>query len=85
MKRVFDSGVQVPYDYIERMALTNLGEYHIVYRPSLVQHMDGRSIIQNKIPVLNRETIYFEDYLNELGIDYKDAYTLENRSKLNRL
>ena len=30
-------------------------------------------------------SIYFEDYLNELGIKYENAYQNENREKLTKL
>lgn len=72
------------YDVLEHNALDTLGINHIQYRPCLVQHIDDKSLIQEgKYPP--RRTIYFEDYLNELGIKYEDAYQNENRQKLRKL
>lgn len=68
------------YDVIECKAMKELGIPHLVYRPCLVQHLDMKSLILNAY--FNRTTIYFEDYLNEAGIKYEDAYSDENRKKL---
>lgn len=81
MERVRENMPKEQYDILEDVALRNLGLTHIVYRPCLVQHIDNGSLIQDS-SCPTRRTIYFEDYLNELGIDYKDAYKHENRQKL---
>lgn len=56
---------------------------HIVYRPTLVQHIDALSTrdAQN----LGRNTPYFKDYLDEVGITMEEAYTKENQDKLKAL
>lgn len=71
------------YDVIEYMALNKLKIKHIRYRPCLVQHIDYSSLIGNTCN--NRRTIYFIDYLNELGISYEDAEKSENKAKLQAL
>lgn len=84
MSRVRKNLPNMQYDMLENVALQNLGMRHVQHRPCLVQHVDNGSLIQdNSCPT--RRTIYFEDYLNELGIDYKDAYKHENRNKLTKL
>lgn len=68
------------YDVLESNAMVALEILHVVYRPCLVQHIDKDTLIQkNHAP---RRTIWFKDYLEELGISYKDAWTKENRNKL---
>lgn len=71
------------YDEIESQALTSLGIPHYIYRPSIVQHLDLKSLIQdnNKI-VFNRTTLYFIDYLIENNIKYEDAFTNQNKQLL---
>lgn len=70
------------YDDLESMAMLSLCIPHLIYRPCLVQHKDTASLIGNGY---NKTTIYFEDYLNQLGIKYEDAYTQENVDKLTKL
>lgn len=65
------------YDVVARFALLNKCMCYYP-RPCLVQHLDFDSIIGN-IPG-NRTTPYFIDYLEDLGIDYKDAK--EHKEKL---
>ena len=68
------------YDVIENIALKNIRLKHIRYRPCLVQHIDKGSLIGNTS--VNRNTPYFIDYLEELGISYDDAIKTENKEKL---
>jgi hypothetical protein len=82
MGRIQKNLPNMQYDLLENVALQNLGIRHVVYRPCLVQHIDESSLIQKNDSWFNRRTIYFEDYLNELGIKYEDAYKPENRKKL---
>ena len=84
IERLRETMPDAQYDILENTALKNLKISHIQHRPCLVQHIDNGSLIQgNYCPT--RRTIYFEDYLNELGIDYKDAYQNKNRIKLRNL
>jgi hypothetical protein len=85
MEAVRKSLPDIQYDILEGNAMNMLGMTHVVYRPCLVQHIDESSLIQEEGKYPPRRTIYFEDYLNELGIDYKDAYKHENRNKLTKL
>lgn len=85
MKKLYNITPSLQYDVLENNALYRLGLTHVVYRPCLVQHIDKQSLIQSDCPIGSRRTIYFEDYLNELGIDYKDAFKTENRRKLHAL
>lgn len=72
------------YDILENRALYNLKIKHIKYRPCLVQHIDGESIMNKDVKYLRR-TPYFIDYLDALGITYKDALKSENKLKLMEL
>lgn len=64
------------YDVIEDLALQKLGLVYVLYRPCLVQHKDIQSIINKNFKV-KRRTLYFIDYLDELGITYDEAYKYE--------
>lgn len=86
MKNVRKVLISRQYDEIQSKALNQLGMRHLVYRPCLVQHVDGVSLIQDKTRQLTkRETIYFVDYLEEAGIDYNDAFLRQNSDKLHQL
>lgn len=69
------------YDILEDRALYNLKIKHIKYRPCLIQHLDNGSIMNNNVNFCRRSP-YFIDYLEELGISYKEATTKENNNKL---
>ena len=68
------------YGALLSCVLQNLGINHLVYRPTLVNHIDGKSTFDNG--KLQRNTIYFKDYLDKLGITMEEAYENENRIKL---
>lgn len=72
------------YDTLENKALRALNLPHVRFRPCLVQHIDNNTLIQ-KSNNNKRRTIWFKDYLDELGIDLKEAYTVENKQKLTEL
>ena len=55
---------------------------YISYRPCLVQHLNGRSIIGNSD---NVSTLFFIDYIDELGIDYKDVIQFKNNINLQKI
>lgn len=54
------------YDTLENLALKVLHLTHVVYRPTLVQHIDYNSLIQKSSG--NRRCPYYIDYLKELNI-----------------
>jgi len=83
MEKIYNNAINshLQYDSIERMALNRLDLIFYVYRPCLVQHIDYSSLIQEP-GVTCRRTLYFEDYLLELGISYDEAYKKENLKKL---
>lgn len=68
------------YDVLESRALEKLKIPYVIYRPCLVQHIDNSTLIQKQSGY--RRCIWFKDYLDDLGIDYLNAYTLENKKKL---
>lgn len=72
------------WNLIEHKALIALGIPHIVYRPALVQHKDVKSILNNGMK-LKRSTLYYKDYLDKLNISYEEAYSVENRERLQKL
>ena len=53
---------------------------HLIYRPCLVQHIDKTSTYDGLN--LKRNSPYFKDYLDEIGIDMTQAYYKENYDKL---
>lgn len=55
-----------------------------MYRPALVQHKDVKSILTTG-RTAKYQTIYYKDYLDKLGIDIEEAYSLENQQKLEAL
>ena len=75
---------QLLYSQVESMALLNLKIPFIVYRPCLVQHNDFSSILQ-PTPTARRDTLWFLDYINELGVSYEEAYTPENVMMLQKI
>lgn len=72
------------YDTLENKAMRALNIPHLRPRPCLVQHIDKETLIQRG-EQLPRRCIWFKDYLDELNIDIKEAYTLENQQKLTEL
>jgi len=72
------------YDSLENKALRALKLPHLRYRPCLVQHIDDNTFIQ-KSNSSKRRCIWFKDYLDELNINYKEAWTEENQNKLKEL
>ena len=70
------------YDFLQAYAMDELGMSYISYRPCLVQHLNGRSIIGNSE---NVSTLFFIDYIEELGIDYKDVIQFKNNINLQKI
>lgn len=70
------------YDYLQSYAMDELGISYISYRPCLVQHLNGPSIIGNSDDV---STLFFVDYIDELGIDYKDVIIFKNSIDLQKI
>lgn len=71
------------YGRLLGVSLEKLGIPHLVYRPCLVNHIDGISTYDD---VFNqRNTIYFKDYLDKLGITMEEAYSIENQKALKKL
>lgn len=69
------------YSVLEKKALTQLDIKVLQYKPHLVQHLNPKSMIFD-MKVSDRESIYFLDYLNELGITYEEAKDPLNQRKL---
>ena len=57
-------------DQVEDVALKNLNETHIKYRPCLVQHLNFDSLLGHKIEYYKLRTPFFIDYLDELKLNY---------------
>ena len=70
------------YDFLQAYAMDELDMSYISYRPCLVQHLNGRSIIGNSE---NVSTLFFIDYIEELGIDYKDVIQFKNNINLQKI
>lgn len=71
------------YGYLLRIVLQDLGIPHLIYRPNLVQHIDG--VCGRTGLFMQRNTIYFKDYLDKIGVNMLEAYQPENRKKLQKL
>jgi len=84
MEKVWKMLPNAQYDTLECNALNRLGLSHVQYRPCLVQHLDNDSLVGNTADGFRR-TPYFIDYLDELNINYENAFTIENRNKLQKL
>ena len=67
---------KVGYDTIEGNAMQSLGIKFYVYRPSLVQHLDKKSLINKGNLTGTRYTPFFKDYLDDLNIDYNNTEKL---------
>lgn len=81
MEEGFKRNPRAQYDILENNALRDLGIIHVQYRPCLVQHLDKDSLVGNLAQGYRRSP-YFIDYLEELNINYEDAFKVENRNKL---
>ena len=84
MEKKFYGAKRLFYGPILHKVLIELGIPHLIYRPFLVQHKDVKSILCN-CDGMNRNTIYFKDYLDKLGIDMLDAVKPENKKKLEEM
>lgn len=76
-------GIKQRYGQLLGTALLVLGIRHLIYRPCLVNHIDGISTYDGHF--FQRNTIYFKDYLDRLGITMEDAYQSNNRKALKKL
>jgi hypothetical protein len=56
---------------------------HLIHRPCLVQHIDAKSTRDAWCGC--RNTPYFKDYLDAVGITMEEAFDRQNLDKLNRL
>lgn len=73
------------YDVILSLTMCRLKLNYLSYRPTLVQHLDFDTYIQEKCP-RNRFTLYFKDYIDELGVDYNELIRVNNfRIKLEKI
>lgn len=78
IKRHFQNKSQ---EVMMKRYLSSTCSKHYRYRPCLVQHIDNGSLMNHNVNFCRRSP-YFIDYLEELGITYKKAYTEENKIKL---
>ena len=69
---------------LHRVLKEDLGIPHLIYRPALVQHKDVESIL-SKCKGMNRNTLYYKDYLDRLGIDLLDAVKPDNKKQLQEM
>jgi len=68
MREVYKDHKDLSTDQVENLALKQMGETHIKYRPCLVQHLNFHSLLNHVIEC--RRTPFFVDYLDKLGLDY---------------
>ena len=73
MKFLFGKYKYCGYDTLEGNAIRNLDLCVYNYRPCLVQHLDGYSLITKSKALNNyRMTPYFKDYLDKYKLDYNN-------------
>ncbi|MBS7256862.1 MAG: hypothetical protein KIG63_00255 [Methanobrevibacter sp.] len=87
MEKEWDAAKSIKdYDVLENEAIHSLNMYIFNYRPCLVQHKDGYSLIGGRFCcIADRITPYFKDYLDRYGIDYNNpGDVLANLDKLNQ-
>lgn len=70
MRKVHRDFPEYSTDEVENVALKNLNETHIKYRPCLVQHLNIDSLLNHPIEQAKRRTPFFIDYLEELKLNY---------------
>ena len=69
MKKAYKEHPTLSTDQVEDLALKEMNETHIKYRPCLVQHLNFHSLLNHKIEC--RRTPFFVDYLDKLGLKYE--------------
>ncbi len=70
MRKVHRDFPKYSTDEVENVALINLNETHIKYRPCLVQHLNIDSLLNHPVEQDKRRTPFFIDYLDDLKLDY---------------
>ena len=86
MEKYLDENIypnQQRYGSLLDIILIEEGIPHLIYRPTLVQHIDDKSTRDR--PHMCRNTIYFKDYLDEIGITMEEAFYKDNQEKLQKL
>lgn len=79
MRKVHKKYPTLATDRVENIALLNLKETHIQYRPCLVQHLNFDSLLNHSIEHQGLRTPFFIDYLDKLNIDYNNISDIEMR------
>lgn len=67
------------YSLLEQKALKELDVKVVQYRPHLVQHLDTTTLLFDNPPIGWRRSLYFIDYLKELGITYEEASSYRDK------
>ena len=70
MREILEKNPKIRTDVCEDLALKELKETHVKYRPCLVQHLNFDSLLNNKVG--SKRTPFFIDYLDELKLDYNN-------------
>ena len=68
MREILEKSPKIRTDVCEDLALKELKETHIKYRPCLVQHLNFDSLLNNKVG--SKRTPFFIDYLEDLKLNY---------------
>lgn len=79
MREVYKDNLGLSTDQVENLALKEMNETHIKYRPCLVQHLNFHSLLNHAIEC--RRTPFFVDYLDKLNLNY-NALNKTNIKKL---
>jgi len=74
----------IQYSVVEAEALRELNLTVVQYRPHLVQHLDFDTILFKETTHWRR-SVYFIEYLKQLGINYEEASAIENQRTLRKI
>ena len=68
MRKVLKNNPTLSTDLIEDMALKELNETHIQFRPCLVQHLNFDTLLNHQVNI--KRTPFFIDYLDKYNFNY---------------
>ena len=84
VEELIKNGNKETYCWYMDCAIKRLGIPIYNYRPTLVQHIDKKSLIANS-RIVKWQTLYYKDYLDKIGITIEEAIYPENQKKLEML
>lgn len=83
MREILEKNPKLRTDECEDLALKELKETHIKYRPCLIQHLNFDTFLNNKIEI--KRTPFFIDYLDKYNFDYNKITRMHYAKLLNEM